>query len=91
MRKIENNQTTLFCCVILAEGTVKKKPSKPAAHQPLVNMNTSQNASVPQQGQQTQQQILCLFTKDNAGQPTGNQVSNKTIVDSSMSLQTGCT
>ncbi|KAK3731761.1 hypothetical protein RRG08_035428 [Elysia crispata] len=56
------------------EGPVKKKPSKPVAHQPLVNINTSQNAPVPQQAQQTQQQILCLFTKDNVGQPTGNQV-----------------
>ncbi|RUS91968.1 hypothetical protein EGW08_000181 [Elysia chlorotica] len=67
------------------EGPVKKKPSKSAAQQPLVNMNAAQNPPVPQQVQQTQQQqILCLFTKDNVVQPTGNQVLT---VDQAMSGQ----
>ncbi|GFN95295.1 Zinc finger protein 236, partial [Plakobranchus ocellatus] len=54
------------------EGVAKKKPSKTTQHQPL--MTSSQNTAMSQQPQQPQQQILCLFTKDNAGQPTGNQV-----------------
>ncbi|GFR59781.1 zinc finger protein 236 [Elysia marginata] len=55
------------------DAPVKKKSNKPVAQQALMNMSTSQNASVPQQTQQTQQQILCLFTKDNVGQPQANQ------------------